>query len=91
MKHKRFTWTEISYHWAYAITFLPLLITGAIMIVQKLFAWQIVSKETLVWWHKYIGIGFIVFPFLIALAGDWRIHLTNFIECLTWKKVISSG
>ena len=84
--YKRFTFTEISYHWVYAFTFMPLLVTGMIMILQRVFACEWVTKETLTTAHKYIGISFIVCPFLVALAGDWRIHLTNLIEALTWTK-----
>lgn len=84
-KFTRFTPTEIAYHWSYAIPFLLLLLSGALLLLQKIIG-EWISKETLVLFHKYAGLSFILLPFLVALAGDWRIHLLNLNEALTWGK-----
>lgn len=85
-KFKRFTATEISYHWAYAIPFLALLASGALLFLERASGWEFFAREALAAFHRYSGIAFIALPFLIAMAGDWRLHLLNLIEAVTWKK-----
>ncbi|MEX2669842.1 cytochrome b/b6 domain-containing protein [Candidatus Uabimicrobium amorphum] len=85
-KYKRFTLTEISYHWIFALTFLPLAISGGLMLTQKVFSLTWFAKHQLIAFHKYTAMAFIALPVLIALAGDWRIHLTNLLQSVNWKK-----
>ena len=74
---RRFTVTEIVFHWAQAIPYLVLLATGALIFAERLFDIDLVSKDVLIDVHRIAGIALPVCILLALLGGDRRVLLRN--------------
>jgi len=74
---RRFTPTEIVFHWAQAIPYLVLLVTGAILFAERILELEAVSKSTLIDVHRIAGIALPACILLAFLGGDKRVILRN--------------
>jgi len=72
MKVRRFTRTELAYHWAQALPFLALLATGALMLVQRALGFEVVRGEALSVAHRIAGCALPAGLFLVVLGGERR-------------------
>jgi cytochrome b subunit of formate dehydrogenase len=75
----RFTVSERSYHWSYAIPFLFLMMTGFLLVMVRCFQGTGIRQD-LIFFHKFWGIVFIFCPFLVALGGDCEVTSFEFIR-----------
>lgn len=74
---RRFTTTEIAFHWAMVIPYLVLLATGGILLAERVVALEILSKDTLIDVHRIAGIALPACIVLTFLIGDRRVILRN--------------
>lgn len=81
----RFTLTERLYHWAQALPYLALAVTGGMMMAEKLFDSEVGAKETVRNAHLLCAIAMLVLPFLVFLGGRTSILMTNLKDVLTWR------
>ncbi len=81
----RFNATERAYHWAQAIPYLVLLVTGALQLLERKAGVHLVELESLVLTHKIAGVALPVGMFLVFLGGDRKVLLTNAAIALHWR------
>jgi formate dehydrogenase subunit gamma len=74
---RRFTTSEIVFHWAQAIPYLVLLTTGAVLFGERIFEFELVTKTTLIDVHRIAGIALPVCILLAFLGGDRSVLLRN--------------
>ena len=74
---RRFTPTEIAFHWAMVLPYLVLLVTGAILFAERIVSLEVLSKETLIDVHRIAGIALPACLVLTFLIGDRRVILRN--------------
>lgn len=74
---RRFTPSEIVFHWAQAIPYLVLLVTGGILFAERILDLDALSKETLIDVHRIAGVALPVCILLAFLGGDKRLLLRN--------------
>ncbi len=77
---RRFTPTEIAFHWAMVVPYLVLLVTGALLLgrqVVRRFVDGDVGIEGLKDVHRWAGVALPVVLFLVVLGGDRRVLRRN--------------
>ncbi len=74
---RRFTQTEIVFHWAQAVPYLVLLLTGGLLFFERILGAQVVAPEVLIDVHRIAGIALPVCILLTVLGGDRKILLRN--------------
>ena len=67
---RRFTPSEIVFHWAQAIPYLVLLVTGAVLFAERILDLDAVSKSTLIDVHRIAGVALPVCILLAFLGGE---------------------
>lgn len=83
----RFSATERVFHWAQAIPYLVLLVTGALQLIAHRFTISWLSAATLAQLHRIAGIALPVAMFLAFLGGDRKVLLRNARLALCWTLV----
>jgi len=90
---RRFTPTEIAFHWAMVLPYLVLLVTGGILFAERIVSLELLSKETLIDVHRIAGVALPTCLVLTFLIGDRRAILRNLRlgtrftrDDLTWLK-----
>ena len=81
----RFTRTERLYHWAQALPFLSLLVSGGLILLERRLHHQWVPLEVLREVHQVSGIALPVAILLVFLGGDRRRLLHNGLSALKWR------
>ncbi|MDO8532029.1 MAG: cytochrome b/b6 domain-containing protein [Dehalococcoidia bacterium] len=81
----RFTLTERTLHWAHAVVFLLLVITGA-AILFPVFATSIADRELVRAVHITAGFGLVLTPIAIALAGNRRAVRRDLADVDRWEE-----
>lgn len=76
----RFGRTTRWFHWTFALTFLALAGTGALMLARTPLGFDEVMAARLLELHKYVAIVFLTAPWLIGLSGDRRAWLQDLSE-----------
>jgi formate dehydrogenase gamma subunit len=84
MRVRRFTATEILYHWAQALPYLGCLGTGIAMFLLGREG-AAASWRTVAGWHRIVGLALIVLVLLVSLAGDRRRLFRNLREAWRWR------
>ncbi len=74
---ERFSPTEIAFHWAQAIPYIVLLVTGGVLFAERFFDLEIVSQETLIDVHRVAGLALPLCILLVVLGGDRRALFRN--------------
>lgn len=86
---RRFSAMGIAYHWCQAIPYMVLFCTGAMILLQRLLAVEVIHHETLSLVHRVAGIVLIgALGQLIILdlfTGGARRHLRTFRDTLSWR------
>jgi formate dehydrogenase subunit gamma len=82
-KYKRFENAEIILHWANAVPFIVLLLSGAVMLSSRFWNMEASLFKVLVYIHKGSGIVWVALLFL-SLLGGIKIHLKNLGLMLLW-------
>jgi formate dehydrogenase subunit gamma len=78
---ERFCKTTRWFHWTFALSFLSLAATGAILFLRESFDLSPEQAGDLEEAHLLIGWFFLIVPWLIGLSGDTRRWLSDLSEC----------
>ena len=88
-KIRRFTLTEVLFHWLNAVIYLLLAITGAVMLFERLLEVQMASRPTLSVVHRIAGASLVLVltqTFLLSLsARKFRQFWLTLGQCLSWR------
>jgi formate dehydrogenase gamma subunit len=83
---RRFEKPQIIYHWVQALPYLVLFVTGALILLQRLFELELVEPETLVLVHEIAGVVLAVLAgqmaLLMLLTGSWRLLVRDLSEAV---------
>ncbi len=82
----RFTASERVFHWAQALPYLVLLVSGALLLLERNLPFEWVAVDRLVTIHEVAGIALPVAMFLAFLGGDKRLLLANAAAALRWSR-----
>jgi formate dehydrogenase subunit gamma len=81
----RFSATERVFHWVQAIPYLVLLVTGALLFIERRYGVRVVALETLVTTHRAAGVALPVGIFLVFLGGNRGELIANARSALEWS------
>lgn len=83
---RRFERPQIIFHWVQALPYLVLFVTGALILLQRLFELELVEPETLVLVHEIAGVVLAVLvgqvALLMLLTGSWRLFARDLSEAV---------
>ena len=89
-KIRRFTLTEVLFHWLNAVIYMLLVITGAVMLFERLFEVQMASRPTFSVVHRIAGASLVLVltqAFLLSLsARKFRQFWLTLRQCLSWRR-----
>lgn len=83
---RRFGPTEIVYHWAQAVPYLFLVVTGAALLAHRFRPLGPGAREALRQAHLVAGALLLALPAAVAIVGDTRALLANAREAWTWRR-----
>ncbi|MCA9556627.1 MAG: cytochrome b/b6 domain-containing protein, partial [Myxococcales bacterium] len=83
---RRFGTTELVYHWAQAIPYLTLAVSGSALLSAHFVTLSEVARERLHLLHLVAAVFQIALPLLVFLTGDRRALLANAREAFTWGR-----
>lgn len=83
---KRFTPTEIVYHWAQALPCLALISSGGYLLAAHFVGVEAGARQTLRTVHLVAAALQIALPVLVFLVGDRSVLLANLREALHWRR-----
>jgi formate dehydrogenase subunit gamma len=76
----RFCRTTRWFHWTFALSFLSLAATGALLLARTLFGLEPRTAERLIEAHQIAAVVFLTAPWLIGLSGDRAAWLADLAE-----------
>lgn len=91
---RRFETAQILYHWGQALPYLVLFLTGALILLQRLFLIELLKPESLALVHEIAGVTLAIvlgqICFVYLWTGSWRLLLRDLRECLSvkWTDVV---
>jgi formate dehydrogenase subunit gamma len=68
------------FHWTFALSFLALALSGALLLGRGSLGLEVAAAERLVELHKIAAVVFLTAPWLVALSGDRRAWLRDLAE-----------
>ncbi len=83
---RRFTFTEIAYHWAQALPYLLLAASGAGLLVGPHLGLSPGHRLWLAWLHRLAGVCLVLLLLQVALSGRARVLWGNLLESLRWGR-----
>ncbi len=86
---RRFSPLEIALHWAQAIPYLVLFVTGGVMLVQRFLAVELVAHRNLSQVHRLAGVLLLVVLLQVLItavfSGTIRAFLSTLREAVSWR------
>ena len=76
----RFGRTTRWFHWTFALSFLALAVSGALLLCRAELGFEAADVATLIELHKVAAVVFLTAPWLIGLSGDRRAWLRDLSE-----------